>query len=169
MPRVLTASFRRQLNAHDSSDVILLFAEISHPDLATPIRVVSDTASYVWNANTWTGVMFDFQILSDDDNVPETRVIIPNIDATLGMSLVNLFKPPSVKLWILSSADFNLAVNPRTALAVPDIEYYADGLFLADVVVDAMQVSARLITYDYSTEYPLNQRTTKDRAPGCWR
>jgi hypothetical protein len=157
------------LNAHTSGDVILVFAEISHPDLAVPIRVVSDTASYVWNGNTWLGVMFDFQILTDNEGMPESRVIVPNIDASLGMSLVGLNKPPSVKFWILSSADFNLAVNPRTALAVPDVEYYAEGLFLADVVVDAMQVSARLVSYDYSTEYAFRQRATKDRAPGCWR
>ena len=125
MPRALTASFRRQVNAQYSGDVVLLFAEVSHPDLAVPVRIVSDTVSYVWNGNTWTGVMFDFQILSDGEGVPEAKVTIPNVDATLGIALAGMSRPPSFRFWILSSADFNLASTPRTPIGTPDIEYYA--------------------------------------------
>lgn len=169
MPRTLTTSFRRQINAYLSGDVVLLFAEITHPNLATPIRVVTDTVDYTWNGNTWTGVMFDVQLLTDNDSVPETRVTIPNVDTAFGNALLALVNPPSVKLWVLTSADFNLTVDPRAPLGVPDIEYYAEGLFLTDVVVDALQVSGRLSTYDLAREYAFKQRTTKDRAPGCWR
>jgi hypothetical protein len=169
MPRTVSSSFRRQITAQQSGDVPLMFVEITHADLTTPIRVVSDTASYVWNGNTWTGVMFEFQLLTDGDGPPESRMTVPNIDTSLGQNLERLGTPPSVQLWVLSSADFDLTVTPRVPLSFPSVEYNAQNLFLYDVAVDAVQVSAVLRTYDYAREFFSRIRTTQDRAPGCWR
>ena len=169
MPRSLSLSFRQQVNAQYSGDVVLAFAEISHPTLGTPIRVVSDAVNYIWGGNTWSGVMFDLQILNDGEGVPTANVTLPNIDTTEGRLLENLVDPPSVRLWLLSSADFNLTVSPRTEIGTASVEYYAEQLFLSDVVVDAVQISARLVTRDYSREFCFNQRATKARTPGVWR
>lgn len=171
MPRSVSLSFRKAVQASQSADFPLAFVTLTHADLATPLRVVSDTVDYVWMGNTYTGVMFDIQILKDDDSMPEGRLTIPNVDQSLGVLLLSLKTPPRIKIELCNSADFNLTVTPRVSLVAggPPAEYTADALWLYDVTVDAMMVQGRVASWNYDQELWPSVRCTQDRTPGLFR
>ena len=170
MPRVISQSFRTSVLAQNSGDVALLFAEIDHPDWANPLRFVSDTSDYVWNGNTYLGAIFDVQILTDNDNPPTAQFTFPNIDRSIGELISSTVMPPTIQLDIVHSAFFNLAVSPRVPLgAQPTAEYTAKNLWIADVTVDAVQVSGRIVSLDLAREGAHRFRCTQERTPALFR
>ena len=171
MPRVVSQSFRSAAFAENSGDVPLLFATLTHPDWATPLRFVSDTSDYVWNGDTYSGAMFDVEILSDTDAPPSARFVFPNIDRSIGQLIDQTNSPPTIKLDIIHSAFFDLTVKPRLPLGgvEPISEYSASNMWVNDVAVDAMQVSGRIVSLDLTREGAHRFRCTKDRAPALFR
>lgn len=169
MPRTLSASFRQAVESRYSDAVDLVFLTISHPTLAEAIRVVSDTVDYVYDGETWTGFPFDLQLLSDDDQPPQAKLEIQNVDTLIGRTVRALSLPPRLKIELLSSADFDLNADPRTALGTPSVEYTADALFLVDVTMDAMTVSGTIRGWDFLQRVWPGRRATQDRYPGLFR
>lgn len=123
MPRSITASFRKAVEANFSGDVDLVFLTISHPSLSDDIRVVMDNRNYSYNGHTYIGFPFDIQLLSDDEQPPKAQLAIQNVDSGIGEAIRTLVSPPRLKIELLSSADFNPYVFrdalPNVPLSIP--------------------------------------------------
>jgi hypothetical protein len=171
MSRPISQSFRTAVQATNSGEVALLFATISHPDWVNDFRFVSDTVDYVWNGDTYIGAMFDVELITDTDQLPTAKFTFPNVDRSIGELIQTTTSPPTIRLDISLSAYFDLSVTPRLALGgiEPTPEYTAQNLWIADVTVDAIQVSGRIVGIDLTVEGCTRFRCTKDRAPALFR
>jgi hypothetical protein len=167
--RDISLSFRRSVESVLSPEVDLAFVTISHPSIADPIRVVSDTVDYSWGGYTWVGFPFDIQLLTDNDQPPTARMQFQNVDQLIGQGIQLLSSAPRLRLQLLSSADFDLTVEPRVPYGEPSVEYDADKLFLSNVQLDALTVSAQIVGWDYLQRSWPGIRATQNRLPGLFR
>lgn len=159
---------RADLNAESGEDAHLVFAEIHHPLLAEPLRVVADLFKYTWRGALWSDVLFEFEILSDTEDAPEARLILPVIDQRVAEVLIALPSPARISVWVLTSADFDLTEDPRVPLSqpVPLIEML--NLTLSDVQGTTSSASGRLTLRDYAREPWPSVRATQSRCPGLF-
>ncbi len=146
----------------------LPFIEISHPTLTTPIRAVSDVIDYQWGGATWTAYPFGFRRISDDDGMPETQLVIQNIDRRIGAAIRSLSGRVGVSMWLLSSADFDLSADPRAAIGTPTPLYSITDWDLLNIKIDPIAVTARVTMRDYATEPWPGIRATEDKFPGLF-
>ncbi|MCA2012391.1 DUF1833 domain-containing protein [Cereibacter sphaeroides] len=153
----------------EASDAVWLpFVQIDHPALGEPIRVVADVLPYSWQGATWVPYPFGFRRLTDEDAMPETRLVIQNIDRRLGNALRGLSGRATVSFWLLTSADFDLSLDPREPLGTVTPLYSFTNYDLTDVTIDPIQISGRVTLRDYSTEPWPGIRATQDRFPGLF-
>jgi len=172
MPRNISLSFRRSAESSFADEVDLCFLTLTHPNLLEPVRVVWDSKDFVYAGNTYTGFPFDITILSDDDAPPKAQLTIQNVDSRIGETVRSLLTPPRLKIELLSSADFDLTVDPRTEIdSSPGATavYVADRLFLTNVKVDPMVVSGDIIGWDYLQRVWPGVRARQDLFPGLFR
>lgn len=171
MPRAISQAFRRSVESRASGDVDLVFATISHPLLLEPVRVVWDTKDYLQGGKLFTGFPFEFQILSDDETPPKAQIVFQNVDQIVGETIRGLRTAPRLKIEIISSADFDLTLDPREPLPSPGAipQYVADKLFLTNVKVDVLTVSAEIVGWDYLQRVWPGVRATQDLLPALFR
>jgi len=171
MPRNISMSFRQSAEANFSDDVDLCFLTISHPTLIDPIRVVWDTKDFVYGGNTFIGFPFDITLLSDDEQPPTAKLTIQNVDPRIGDTVRLLQSPPRLKMELLSSTDFVLTNDPRTEVGspVPTVVYMADKLFLTNIQVDVLAISATIVGWDYLQRVWPGQRALQSTFPGLFR
>ena len=151
-----------------SPDAILVFAQITHPLLAEPMRVVTDVVAYNWQSVTWHGVLFEFEAVQDDDRTPEARITLPAIDRTIANALIALPERAQISLWILSSADFDLSEDPREPIGTPHVYRSFLNMGLVDVRGNVSTASGRLLVRDPSQEPWPPIRATQAIAPGLF-
>jgi hypothetical protein len=166
--RVITADFRDTLEAQASTDVIVIFATITHPELSEPITVNSDVVDYVYGGYTYRGCAFALSLLSDDEQPPRAQVSIENVDQAIGNAIRAIADSPSIHVQIMVKSDFT-DDDPRAAIGTPNVEYDAPYLKLRNVKVDAMTITADIVGYDLTTEPWPAIRSTQDRLPGLYR
>lgn len=171
MPRNVTASFRQAAESSFNDEVDLVFLTITHPTLSEPILLNWDTKDFVYGGATFTGFPFDIELLSDDEGPPTARLQIQNIDPRIGDTIRMLTTPPQLKIELLSSADFNLTVDPRVELGspTPTVVYSADRLFLVNVAVDVISISGQIVGWDYVQRVWPGKRATQAYFPGLFR
>lgn len=166
--RDLPSSVREALNAEASEDAYLTFAEVRHPLLSAPMRVVTDVLPYQWRGFDWEPVMFDFQVVQDDDRSPEARITLPAIDRTIAQALLALPERAQVSFWVLTTADFDLTQEPRVPLDTPVPLLQLLNFDLIDVTGTASEASGRLILRDYSQESWPGVRATQALCRGLF-
>lgn len=171
MPRTLPQSFRRTAEALYSDDILIWLAVISHPLLIEPIRVNWLPRDCLYEGETYTGFAFDIGFLSDDENPPRAQLVIQNVDPRIGDTIRKLRSAPRLSLTLLSGSDFDLTVNPHVANGSPppEIIYAADKLFLTNVKVDPISVTADIVGWDYLQKVWPGRRATKDLFPALFR
>lgn len=163
-------SLREALNAEGTESVQLAFVTITHPTLTDPLRFVSDGVDYIRGGVTWTGLWFDVQVLSDDENRPQTKLKIQNVDRAIGQAILSMGADPCrLQLELLSSDDFDLTVSPRTEIGTAHVNYEAKHLYLLNISMNALEVSGTVKGWDYSQEVYPSMAATKDRLPGLFR
>lgn len=166
--RVLASTFRDSIEAPNSSEVLVIFVTITHPNLATPLYVNSDIRDYVLNGNTYTGAVLSISILSDDSNAPVAKVSIPNVDRIIGETVLGLITSPRISMEVYAASDWDTN-NPANPLGTPTREYSAPLLFLRNVTCDVVSFTADIISYDLTSEPWPAIRTTPERLPGLYR
>lgn len=166
--RTISVSFRNEIEATNGVDVVVMMATITHPALDGPICVNSDVADYNYNGVVYYGVGFDLSFVSDDDNPPQAKVSIENVDRRLGEALLGISEAPRIMLQLVRKSDFDES-NPRNAIDTPTVEYTAPLMFLRNEQWDAQTVSADLASYDISTEPWPAIRTTPSTTPALFR
>jgi hypothetical protein len=168
MDRDLPDSVRASLNAEQTDDALLTFAEITHPLLSGPLRVVADVVPYVWQSVTWHPVLFQFDALTDTDRPTEARVTLPAIDQTIANALIALPDRARISVWVLTSADFDLTADPRTAIGTPVPLMELLNFDLVDINGNVVSASGRLLLRDYTQEPWPGIRATESRCPGLF-
>lgn len=168
--RTISTGFRNNLEASANPDIPILFATITHPSIADPIRVVNDVVDYEWGGERFTGIPFQIELLTDSDRPPSAKIRMQNVNGVIGRTVINLKSSPRSQLDVIAASEFALPVaNLRVEIGTPVVEYSAPRLRLRNVSGDAMAVEGELWSYDLSREpYPAI-RTTKDRLPGLYR
>lgn len=169
MPRTVTNSFRRSIESRNAEDVDLCFITITHDLLVDPIRVVWDTVDFTYGGNTFTGFPFDIELLTDDDQPPKAQLVIQNVDQIIGKTIRGLKTAPRLKIELLSSLDFDLTSDPRAPISTPSVAYSADKLFLRNVEVNVMQVTADIVGWDNLQRVWPGVRATQDLLPALFR
>lgn len=169
MSRVIDADVKASLEAPESVDALLAFLTIRHPALNGPIRVVSDVMDYVADGETYTGLPFEFGILTDIEGPPQTELRMQNVDLRIGKALLALNDRAKVTLEIRSTADFDLSLDPREEIPGGAAIYRFADFDLIDVTVTASDISGRVMLRDYSQEPWPGQRCTQSRLPGLFR
>lgn len=156
------------LNAEADGDAILTFAEVSHPLLSAPLRVVTDVIGYRWKGVDWHPVMFEFEAVNDNDRMPEARINLPAIDQTIAKALIALPERAKISVWSLSSADFDLTTEPREQIGTPVPLLELLNYELMDVQGTASEASGRIMLRDYTQEPWPGIRATQSRLPGLF-
>lgn len=134
MARNYSTAFRGTVNSTSAREAPLLLLEITHPGLASPLRVVNDTQDLVSNANTYTALPFRARLPDDlEQGLPRAELSIDNI----GKELVQ---------WLEASgggqgASCRMMQVMRSAPNVIEFEITLD---LTNLHMDAMQVSGTL-------------------------
>lgn len=84
MTRSYSAPARRNLLATSADEPFLVLLEITHPDLAVPIRVVNDTQNVTVSGNEFVACAFDVTWPDDaDGQIPQAQLQIDNIGRDL--------------------------------------------------------------------------------------
>ena len=170
MPRQISASMRYALERPETGEALLVFLTITHPELSTAIRVVSDAVDYVWNGETYIGFPFDISLISDGDGPPKARLSVQNVDRRIGEAVRGLSTPPRLRIDVLAASAFDETETPRIAATTgePEAEYSAPHLFLANVTGDLF-LDGEIRGWDYVQEVWPGIRATQNRLPGLFR
>lgn len=172
MPRALSQTFRRELEEPRSAETLVVLLIIEDPTLVDPIRVANDVVNYNYNGDTYLGFPFEFELVDDSASgrIPTGRIRIQNVDRQIGEAIVNLTQSPTLTITILASSDFSTVLSGADErfpiVDEPVVEYQATNLMFTNISVNAMEISADLVSFDMTSEPWPAVRTTADRLPG---
>lgn len=170
--RVIPDSVRRELDRQDSSEVMLVFLTVTHAELAAPIRVVSDPRNFILDNNEYIGFEFDIRILNDTENPPFSQLTIQNVDKKISEGILTARNPARINIEVIAGSEFNLDDNPCTekdGVGSAQRTYKAPHLFLTEVEGNALSISGRIVSWDYTQELWPGLLATQDRLPGLFR
>lgn len=118
--RTLSAAMLAALYASETSEAFLFLLEISHAELAVPIRAacnkldVVSTGTHPPDSITFYAASFDLSLPDEtSDRAPVVTLTICNVDRSIWIALADLEEPPTVKLWVVASSSPNaIEVGP---------------------------------------------------------
>ena len=167
--RTLPAAVRQDLEGPSGEYAYLGFLTIRHSGLDAPLRLVSDQFAYVYDGQQYTGMPFEWTLVTDNDSAPEARLVVQNVDRRIGRALRKLNERAQLSLVILSSGDFDLSQDPRQEVGTASVVYAYAHFELSGIEANTIEVSGRVVLYDPSSEpFPV-VRATEDRCPGLFR
>lgn len=148
----------------------LIFVAVTHPDLEGTIRLVLDGADYLYEGGTWAKSAFELTMLTDGDQPPRAKFRFPNVDRVAINRFRRVAGPARVSFQVVTSAYFDLAVEPRTVKPGLTVEpaYRASALFLTEIAADDVMVEGTLRSWDYRQESWPDRRTTQALTPGVY-
>lgn len=182
--RAISTGLRAAIDATSSSEVVLVFLTITHDDLATPIRLVSEDENGVsynsgaiinYNLGGYLhyGCPFSLALLTDDERLPRGQLTFVDPEREFGLAILSIVDSPRLKFelyklsdWTVGSYDSN---NARSPSGTPLPEYKADYLFLKNVSSDGILIQAEVASYDLVGEPWPKIRSTHERLPGLFR
>jgi hypothetical protein len=144
MARTLSNTFRSALYAQETDTVFLVLIEITHDDLAAPIRVSSDATDTISNAETFSAFPFVISLPSDDNSGASVgEISFDNVSREIIDDIRTIQTPPDFSIKIVTAAD------PDTV----EIEY--SNLILENVQYDAFQIRGQISVFSLEAEpYP---------------
>lgn len=84
MARTYSAKYRETVNAVSARESRLLLLQIDHPDLAAPIRVVSDTQDVTCRGSLYQALAFSCSVPDDQQGqLPQARLEMDNVGRDL--------------------------------------------------------------------------------------
>lgn len=172
MVRSVPAEVLRELNRQESAELLLVFLDITHPELSDVVRVVSDPRDFMLDGNLYIGFRFDIRLLTDNESAPFAQLTIQNVDKRIPTALLDVNQPSRINIDVIAGSEFNLDESPCTesnGSGTAERVYRAPQLYLTEVEADAMQITARIVSWDYTQELWPGMMATKDRFPGLFR
>ena len=167
--RVIPEVARQELERSGSPFALLGFLVIEHSSLSEPVRLVSDVFDYVLDGETYSGMPFEYKVVTDGEAAPTSMLRVQNVDRRIGVVLRDTIVRPKVGLKIISSADFDLTQDPRVVISSASVIYEFAHFELSDVTVNVIEVSGTLKLFDPSTEPWPSKTCTQERAPALYR
>lgn len=106
----LSTAAKRVLTRRENSVPVIMLLTVTHPDLALPIRLATNTVGddIVSNGNTFTGAPFEIEWPSDDEESPTAKLTAINVDRAIGEALESIVTPADCTLQVV------LATSPNT-------------------------------------------------------
>lgn len=145
--------------APETEQVFLACLTISHPDMATPIRVVNDKQDLVRSAGTFIGYPFDAPLPnSQDDQLPQVQIRIDNVDPTILNQLRALDRDDDITVTL----EIVMASSPDTVEAGPF------DFTLKDTSFDVASITGTLAYEDILNEVFPKDTFTPTNAPGLF-
>jgi len=129
VPKTYSQTYQRTINAVSAAQSPLLALEITHEDLAQPIRVVNDVEDLVSNGETFVAMAFRAELPSDlEEGQARARLVVDNVgkemvgwlEASNGgrgarCRIMQLLRSdPDTIEWEISMDLSNLVVSPLT-------------------------------------------------------
>ncbi len=158
MPRTVSALARQAMYAPETGECFVVLLELSHPNMATPIQVCSDSVDTVHLGQTFQHFPFQISMPADtDDAPPRVELAIDAIDRSIIQAVRSLTGAPiTVRQWIV------LASTPDTIEAGP-FEFE-----LREVEYDAFEVRGSLRYTDLAAEPYPSDTFTPTNTPGIF-
>jgi len=158
MSRSISADFYTAIYAQETDKILLTLIEITHPDLAAPLRLVNNTEAIVSDGETyypyWFSVMFPEE---DNGRIKEVRLVMDNTDRQLVIALRSITSPATINV------RFALASSPD----VVEVELAA--MSLRNVSYDVHTVSGELV-YEERVNFQIPALTINPvDFPGAWQ
>lgn len=119
--RNLTAKFKAAAAAEHTSEILLWLLEITHPDLAAPIRIVNDKQSYLHNGNTYSPFPFSLDLPdAQQGNIPTGVLTIDNVDLSIQTALRTVSSPPTVNVTAALASQPDVPELPTIPFLIKD-------------------------------------------------
>lgn len=148
MATTYTSAGRRNLLATSSDEPILVALEITHPDLAVPVRVVNDSQNITILGDDYLACPFQLTLPDDvDQQVPKARLSVDNIgrELTQWLELSGGGKGAKCRMMMVLPSD-------------PDVIEYDLTMDMSGLSIDNTSVSA-----DLGYQETLNQSAVATR------
>lgn len=156
MPRSLSTAAIASQNAQATSEVWLVLLTLSHPSMATPIRLVNNNENVVSRGNTFIAFPFEVELPGEDpDQPPKSTLRIDNVDRRVLQTLRSITAPPTVTLEVI------------LASAPDQVEVSFTNMTLRNAQYDVSTVSGEL-TFDGIYTEPVTLTMTPSRFPGMF-
>lgn len=157
MARPLSTTAKQGLFAQETEQVFLPLVTITHPDLASPVRVVRNTEDIVSRGQEFIALGFDLTLPDDrEETVPGMRLEIDNVDRRIVEAIRTITSPAQVTTEVV------LASQPDT------VEAAFEGYTLRGTEYDALRVTGTLTLEDVLNEpFPVGL-FTPSVAPGLF-
>ena len=105
--RTLTPTAVEELLAQHTNEVYLHIVKIDHADLGSPLRFVDNTVDIVRSDGTYTAAAFRVQLPAEDDQAPQIRLTIDNVDQSIIQVLRSLASRPSLSISVIRASNPN--------------------------------------------------------------
>lgn len=107
MSRSTSLTFRQAVYAQETAQAFVVLLEITHSDLAPPIRVCSGGQNIASGPGGNPFVFYPFELNLPDEtteSVPAATITIDNVDRQIIASLRTLASPPTVRIMVVLSS-----------------------------------------------------------------
>lgn len=105
MSRNLSSVARQAVQAPQTAEVFLLIVEITHADLASPLRLVNNNESITSGGNVYQPLAFKFTPpVEEDGTIKNSKITIDNVDRQLVLALRSISTFPLVSISIIRAA-----------------------------------------------------------------
>lgn len=158
MPRNYSAAYKSTLAQTSAPEAPLILLEITHPDLALPVRVVNDTQDVTSNGDLYVAVPFRCELPDDLENQqPKARLAIDNV----GRDLV---------YWLeISGGGEGSSVHVMQIMrSAPDVVEWEITMQLANVRITQAEVSGELNFENLFGRPAVAVQYRPDTAPGVF-
>ena len=159
----------RESIREESAEAYLIFLTMTHDSLSDAVRVVSNPVDCVLDGFTFTGFRFNITLVSDNEQPPFAQLQIQNVSRLMNEVILNIKTPPKFRVEVIAASEFNLTVDPHTEIATAGRTHLAEELTIGNVDADALSITGRLQTWDYTSEIWPGIMATQDAFPGLFR
>ena len=144
MSRPVSTTAKAALFAPQTGEAFLILLTLSHPNLATPIRVSSDAVNTASRGDLFIAYPFDLTLPDDEEQrPPRARLVIDNVDRQIVATIRTLQSAPTLLIEIVRAND------PNT------VEARFSDFKLFDITYDSQVITADLTLEDFTAEpYP---------------
>jgi hypothetical protein len=105
MSRNVSAELKQAVYAQETAEEFIVLIALSHPDLATPIRVNSSGADVISNGETFVAYPFEVVLPDDvDDRPPRAKLRIDNISREIVLAVRTITSAPFVTIQIIMAS-----------------------------------------------------------------
>ena len=181
MARDIADTVQTQLESPTRTEVLLCFLTVTSPNIAEPARIVCEESgnasihngrflSYVLDGETFVGIPFRPEPLSDNEEVPRATFTIPAYDLQIAEWFQDMEDTGRMKIEYYPSSSWGAPDDDalRQPIGIPLPVYSADHVFIRRASGGSAEVTCEVSGYDLSQE-PLGERATPTLTPDLYR